>query len=282
MWAGQNFGSAGWTVAGGYVALELVGTKLYRAAAAYERLPNVRPPLLPVAAVPEAVLAAAEAAMYLLLPTILLATTLLVRPRNRSADVAAGLITAVTFFTVAFGWWSVYSEAVVAAGDDLSLLAGSDARILERYPDLAAVPPADRREVLAGKAQFDLAMGIPRGVLLGMFLSVALTVPASVALMSCAGSLVRRDPRVRVVVPLYFEMTLPGLVFCGYLFLLGQRVLLYGVTPQYPLCYAGLLVLCGLAAGAAAGRTSWPVRAALQVAWLGYYVVSNAYTCYEF
>src|SRR5262249_58327220 len=141
----------------------------------------------------DAVLTAAEGVMYLLVLGLLLAISALVRARTRGADIAAGLlsglVTAVTFFTVSFGWWSVYSWAVVPASADLTLLAGSDDLLLSRYPDLATVPKAQRRVVLLDKAQFDQAIRIPQGILLGMVLAVGLTVPVSMALVCFAEAL---------------------------------------------------------------------------------------------
>jgi hypothetical protein len=294
-WARQNFGSAGWTVVGGaacglavgaYNLVDLVGNKLCALGAAYESLPSLARPLLAACPIPDVVQTAAEAAMYLLLPGLLLATSALVRPRCRSADVAAGLmtglVTAVTFFTVSFGWWSVYSWAVVPALDDLTLFARSDDLLLRRYPDLANVPEAERHAVLLGKAQFDLAVRIPQGILVGMVLAGCLTVPASMALVCCAGSLLRRYGRLGIVTPLYLERAVPGAIFCGYLFLLIQRALLYQMPPQHPACYLLLLTLCGLTVAGAARRWPWTVRVSLQAAWLTHYGISNYWVCYEF
>jgi hypothetical protein len=224
------------------------------------------------------VLTAAEGVMYLLVLGLLLATRALVRARTRGADIAAGLmtglVTAVTFFTVSFGWWSVYSRAVVPASADLRLLAGSDDVLLSRYPDLATVPEAERRAALLDKAQFDQAIRIPQGILLGMVLAVGLTVPVSVALVCFAGALLRRYGRLRMVVPLYLERAVPGVIFCGYLFLLVPRALLYRIPPQHSVCY--------LAVAAASRRWPWAIRLALQVAWFGHYAVTNYWVWYEF
>ena len=295
VWARQNFGSAGWTVAGGaacglvmggYNLLELLGTKLHRLGAAYESLPGLPRPWLAACPIPDPVLTAAEGVMYLLVLGLLLALSALVRARTRGADIAAGLmtglVTAVTFFTVSFGWWSVYSSAVVPAAEDLSLLAGSDDLLLSRYPDLATVPEAERRAVLLDKAQFDQAIRIPQGILLGMVLAVGLTVPVSVALVCFAGALLRRYGRLRLVVPLYLERAVPGVIFCGYLFLLVQRALLYRTPPQHPVCYLLLLAWCGLAVAAASRRWPWAIRLGLQVAWFGHYAVTNYWVWYEF
>ena len=295
VWARQSFGSAGWTVAGGaacglvmggYNLLELLGTKLHRLGAAYESLPGLPRPWLAACPIPDPVLTAAEGVMYLLLLGLLLAISALVRARTRGADIAAGLmtglVTAVTFFTVSFGWWSVYSWAVVPASADLTLLAGSDDVLLSRYPDLATVPEAERRAVLLDKAQFDQAIRIPQGILLGMVLAVGLTVPVSVALVCFAGALLRRYGRLRMVVPLYLERAVPGVIFCGYLFLLVQRALLYRTPPQHPVCYLLLLAWCGLAVAAASRRWPWAIRLALQVAWFGHYAVTNYWVWYEY
>jgi hypothetical protein len=295
VWARQNFGSAGWTVAGGaacglvmgaYNLLELLGTKLHRLGSAYDSLPGLPRPWLVARPIPDFVLTMAEGVMYLLLLALMLAISALVRARTRGADIAAGLITglvmAVTFFTVAFGWWSVYSRAVVPAFEDLTLLTGSDDLLLSRYPAFATVPQAERRTVLLEKAQFDQAIRIPQGIVLGMVLAVGLTVPATVALSCCAGALLRRYGRLRTVVPLYLEQAVPGVIFCGYLFLLVQRALLYQAPPQHPFCYLLLLAWCGMAVTAAV--RSWPpaIRVALQVAWLAHYAVTNYWVWYEF
>ena len=295
VWARQNFGSAGWAVVGGaacglvvgsYNLLELLGTKLHRLGAAYDRLAELPRPWLAARQISDPVLTVAEGVMYLLLIGLLLATSALVRARNRGADIAAGLltgmVTAVTFFTASFGWWSVYSWALVPASNDLRLLAGPDELLLSRYPALATVPAAERRTVLLDKAEFDQAIHIPQGIVLGMVLAVGLTVPVSVALVCYAGGLLRRYGRLTTVVPLYLERAVPGTIFCGYLFLLVQRALLYHTPPQQPVCYLLLLTWCGLAVAAAGWRWPWAIRVALQFAWLAHYAVTNYWVWYEF
>ena len=85
-----------------------------------------------------------------------------------------------------------------------------------------------------------------------------------------------------MVVPLYLERAVPGVIFCGYLFLLVQRALLYRTPPQHPVCYLLLLAWCGLAVAAASRHWPWAIRLALQVAWFGHYAVTNYWVWYEF
>ena len=81
---------------------------------------------------------------------------------------------------------------------------------------------------------------------------------------------------------MYLERAVPGVIFCGYLFLLVQRALLYRTPPQHPVCYLLLRAWCGLAVAAASRRWSWAIRLALRVAWFGHYAVANYRVWYGF
>jgi serine/threonine protein kinase len=294
-WAGQNFGSAGWAVPGGaavggavglFTMVELLGTKLYTAAAVYDRLPSEPRPRLAFSQIDRDLLNLFELAMYLLIPGLVLATAALVRPRNRSADVAAGLVTglvaALGFFAVGLGWCTVYLKAVRPEADDLKLLAGPAEELTRRYPDLAPLPLDERRQVVADKAYYDAAIRVPVGVLLGVFLSFAIAVPMCTALLCLAAGLLRQHHRIRSVALLYFEVTFPAVIFAGYFYLVAQRRVLMGMGPQHPGAYAILLGLTGCAVWTALAKWPAPVRVAAQVSWFGFYVVTNSRTLYEF
>ena len=81
---------------------------------------------------------------------------------------------------------------------------------------------------------------------------------------------------------MYLERAVPGVIFCGYLFLLVQRALLHRTPPQHPVCYLLLLAWCGLAVAAASRRWPWAIRLALQVAWFGHYAVTNYWVWNEY
>src|SRR5262249_9079534 len=108
----------------------------------------------------------------------------LVRPKNRSAEVATGiitgLITAVTAFVSGTGWWGVCQTTAVRMHDDLAQVsdaafAAGDGRaeavgqLLQRYPELRTVRPEDRGDVFHRKLRVDLIAGIPQGLALGLF-----------------------------------------------------------------------------------------------------------------
>ena len=75
---------------------------------------------------------------------------LLIRPKNRAADVAAGAITglvaAITAFALSFGWFGVVLMTVDPIDEDLRLVSRAAwdehaaERLLDRYPDLRDVP----------------------------------------------------------------------------------------------------------------------------------------------
>jgi tRNA A-37 threonylcarbamoyl transferase component Bud32 len=293
-WARQHFGSAGWTLAGGVacgavaganVLIDMFGRKVPEARAKFAQLIHGGP--APGSArVPDLLLAVVEGVMFLLVPAILFATAVLVRPRSRSADLAAGLLTgviaAVSFFTISYAWWAAYSVAVRPAVDDLALLAEPGQEALAGHPAVGHLPPGERRPALAAKIHNDLLLRLPWAVISGMILAVTLTVPIGVVLVGTAGGLIRMRGLRPVIFPLYLEIGVPTLVFAVHVFFLLNRALWYGMWPQYPAAYAGLLGLCALAVWLAArGGPKW-ARVAAQLIWIGFCVVTKYYVLYEY
>ena len=292
-WARQQFGSAWWTLVGGLacgvvaagtVLTDMFGRKVPEARAKFDRLTGAADAAAD--RVPDMLLAATEGVMFLRIPAILFATAALVRPRNRAADLAAGLLTgivaAVAFFTFAYAWWATYSVAVRPAVDDMAALADPAADALAGHPAVADRPPAERRAALAAKMHNDLLMRLPWAVFSGMILAVGLTVPIAVVLVGAAGGLLRARGLRPVVAPLYLEVAVPTVVFAVHAFFLLNRALWYGMCPQYPAAYAGLLGLCGLAIYLAARHSPGWTRAAAQVGWIAFCVVTKYYVLYEY
>ncbi|QEL14098.1 serine/threonine-protein kinase [Limnoglobus roseus] len=293
-WTRQHFGSAGWTVAGGVLSgaagganvfLDMFGRKVPEARAKFERLTGAAPDG-GGDSVSFMFLNVAEGLTSLLVPAILLATAILVRPRSRSADLAAGvltgLISAVTFFTVSYAWWGTYSVAVRPVVDDMALLAEPDAGALATHPALAGLPADKRRAFLAAKIHNDLLMHLPWAIVTGMVLAVTLTVPIAVGLIATAGGLLRTRGLRPIILPLFLEIGVPVVVFAIHAFLLLNRALWYGMKPQYPPAYAGLLALTAFAIWVAGRGGPWWARALAQIVWIGYFVVSKSMVLYEY
>src|SRR5262249_16234052 len=147
-----------------------------------------------------------------------LVTAMLVRPKNRAADVAVGTITGfvvgATFCTLSAGGFFVVLTGVMPIQADLRLLSQAAwaermpprdqpgparergprpvDRLLKKYPDLREVPAGDRGRVFYDKVRADLIAGIPRGIWLGALFVLVGGVGICTAQVMAAGPLLRR------------------------------------------------------------------------------------------
>ncbi len=296
-WLRQNFGAAGWTVilglgAGLYLGLSfwlrIVGPRyLGRAAEAYAQLPGVAPRWL-------AMSWRSPGWLYVLISLgeitvwsgVGLAVALLVRPKTRGAEVAAGIITgvviAVIHFITSLGWEAVIQTAVVPVDAEIRLLAEAAAagqddfaarRLLEAFPGLQQVPPDQRGQVLYEKIRADLIFGIPRGIWLGVLNSFLVGVASGVGGTVAACRLLRRHGRSRAMAVLYAEMAVPATLlllrimnlFYNY-FVRGRNTL--GNDWQTVVGSVALLSLLALAVIAAWRHWHWSIRALLVPVWV--------------
>jgi serine/threonine protein kinase len=252
LWLRQNFGAGGWTVviglAGGLLLgllfwLGAVAPHLSSAARVYpQHLPGLEPPWLAItwrlppwpAPVLDLLLMVVAAAAGPL-------TVLLARPRNRPAEAATGAITggvaAVVAFAVSLGWFGVMASTVPVVLEDLTLLsraawqepasappgqgrssaAQARQRLLEKYPDLRALPPEQRGDTLDRKIVTDLIVGIPRGLWPALLIPFLLAEAVGIGQTVAAGALLRGRRRGRALL-LYGEVALAGLVGVNVLF----------------------------------------------------------------
>src|SRR5262249_6117766 len=158
-------GAQSW-IRGGYFLFGATATD------AYSRLPNVDPPWLLALSHPwpQWLVFASYFATIGLVSTAGLIVGMLVRAKNRAADIGTGalarFIFGATVLITTLGWMIVVPVAVWPIQDDLDLLAEAawaapiqnrvsdkpvaqvreraEARLLEKYPDMRAVPPAER------------------------------------------------------------------------------------------------------------------------------------------
>jgi eukaryotic-like serine/threonine-protein kinase len=301
LWLRQNFGAAGWTVVVGLTWGLLTGAVIWLvriypilrpSAGAYAYLPHLTPsPLafrwaipvwLQVAVFVPALLAACGMGLF---------TALLVRPRSRAADVAAGLVAgllgAITAFTVTGGWVAVMAWSVLPADEDLALLARSawpveaagrqrpSDRLLEKYPDLRELPPGRRSAVLYHKLRSDLLTGIPAGMWLGMLACLGLGAAVGVSQTLAAGRAVRRHGASLAAVPPYLEVAFPATILIALLSRVAWHLYIGWFTGQ-----VWFLLVFGCMALAIVGAVRgwhWSVRVGLQLGWFaaGWLVAGN-------
>jgi hypothetical protein len=251
-WLRQNFGAAGWAVPVG-LAYGLVATllfwmaclafQLYRWGQVYPRaFPSLPlPPLVPAAPTTIPFYVVVYVGVTLAGCTAGLVTAGLIRPRNRMADVAVGLVTggisAVTLFALSAGWWFVFYEAERPVIRDLYLLsrtawvaegtppagtppapaAGAAAltaaeaarELLAKYPDLGAVPPAERGACLEEKILIDVLARIPFGLAWGLAYAVGLCGTFTLTSSLLGGREWRRCGGVRAALLPYLEVAVP-------------------------------------------------------------------------
>jgi hypothetical protein len=299
-WLRHNFGAAGWIVVIGLLCGVLSGILgwsragnviLGPAADVYGLLPHVHPPwLLAVTwAAPSWVQAVFYYGSLVLFCTAGLLIGLLVRPKNRAADIAAGSLTGfvcgATLLTLS-GWPLIISLiAVGGVEQDLKALSeaaftepaadgaqpGPAERLLKKYPDLREVPPAKRGRVFYLKVRADLIAGIPLGIWLGALGGLTMEMLIYTIMVMAAGPLVRKHgARPGVLLP-YFERAFPTITLialsAGYFvadFLLRHMV---NIAPLR-VWYLSLLALLALAVVSTLRRWPWPVRLMLHSSWL--------------
>ncbi len=307
LWLRQSFGAAGWTVPIGLLCgllmsallwLEVLSPALRKLAGSYRTVTGHTSAWLAVAGgKPSASLANAVGLVALLvLGAQGLLTARLVRPLNRQADVAAGLITglisAVTLFTLSLGWMAVIAKTLMGTDvkDDLWDLSraalvesepageappapeppgpGARDRLLEKYPRLRDLSPRERARALHEKIDFELATSVPVGIWFGMLAALGFCVPVSVAGTVAAGASLRRDRRAWRAVPAYLELVLPVAIFCTCAFIL-LVVPVLGMRLNLPVWYFVLVMaMTALAIVGVRRRWHWALRLALHCGWL--------------
>jgi hypothetical protein len=301
-WLRQNFGGAGWMVVLGLLFGLLIGAESWcvwvqpligsGAAEAYRSLPSLDPPRLAISwPMPLGLRSAIFWATVGVGSTAGLVTALLVRPKNRAADVAAGTITGfvagATSFTLSAGWFCVILTAVTPNQSDLEQLSeaawapsapdgdlpapvGNDQvraldQLLERYPDLREVPAEQRGQVFYHKIRGDLVAGIPPGLWLGALFVLVVGVLTSTAQVTAAGPLLRRQgTRWTVTLP-YLERALPVTVLIGLVFV---APFWYAIHIPFPILYLPVFGLLLVALTSTLRSWPWPLRLLTHAGWV--------------
>jgi hypothetical protein len=161
LWLRQSFGAAGWTMPVGLLSglllsavvwLLAINPAVSSLAGSYRTLTGHSSPWLavPGRAIPTWLAGIACLLGIFVLGAQGLLTARLVRPLNRQADMAAGIITgliaAVTLFTLSFGWWAVMARTFRGTDVELDLGSLSQAAWVEGDSAAEAPPLPDRDE----------------------------------------------------------------------------------------------------------------------------------------
>jgi serine/threonine protein kinase len=308
LWLRHNFRAAGWALVVGLGCGLLVGLVLWATAItdylshsawAYDDLPSLKRPWLavtwmrpsPGVTVVLLILATMATAMAGLL------TVLLVRPKNRRADltagILAGLMQVVSFCGCGGGWTMLAGVAVPATYPDRQLLlravespaSGTSAdpgraqppassatdELLEKYPDLRQVPRDQWFRVLLAKLETDQIANLGSGILFLIFLSLAFVGPLCVGETLVAGRLLRRHGRARSAILPYCEMAVPAAFTFWYL----QSFLIwicFAPPVEGKLQFLIRTLICALAPVPAVvsvwRQWPWPLRVLLHAGWI--------------
>jgi hypothetical protein len=308
-WLRQNFGAAGWMVVIGLVFGLLAGVQTWiragdrafhsaAVADAYRLLPSLHPPWLLAVTwqIPSWVQGVIYLATLVVISTAGLIIGVSVRPKNRAADVAAGAITGFFFgatcFSVSVVSVAIILTAVMPIEEDLDLISRAAwdepaaaanppdrtrprERLLEKYPDLQAIPAPKRGPVLYQKIRADLISGFPLGVWLIALILLVGVIPVFSALVMIAGPLLRRHGVRPAVLPPYLERALPLMLMVALMGSLGAILFADDLLLRLGIRARPMLIwfppLFGFLALAFAGSLRgwpWPLRLALHAGWL--------------
>jgi serine/threonine protein kinase len=287
LWFRQNFGAAAWTIiialgTGIFNGLTtwLLGVKPYlehHAVEVYPHMPSLQRSWLLVPWEPPEWFQFFLSCGYLaLLSGSGLLIVLLVRPKNRAADIAAaaitGLVGTVTFFSASYGWANVSLTAIHPVEKDIELLSKAvwdenmTDHLLAEYPDLRQVPAEERGRVLYHKIVLDLNMGIPIGIWIGLLGSLGLGLLLMIGETLVASTLVRRRGSVRAMLLPYFELAVTSVALIAWLYSLLYKLYydLFAWDPRLLL----LFVFFVLALMSVLRSWPWFLRLVLHAGWV--------------
>jgi hypothetical protein len=288
LWLRQHTSAILWTVLIGVLASALPSLpicaqaleNLFRnMARTYEKFPSLQPPLLAFdIAVPEWLIGTGTAVGLIFLAGTGLFVVLLVRPKDAWADLGAGAATGLfagltSYLTV--GPAVVLALSVVVSLDDLWLLSqaapstkplrttatGKPAEsfqeaLVDKYPDLAVLPEAERADYLFRKIVADNVNGILVGTWRALLITLGGSIVLAAAQTAAAGFLLRRRGKVLPILFPYLELSGVGAALTA-----GLLEPMMGTMGNLLLLVAGLLAAPVVVIGVLYWR--WPFRLVL-------------------
>ncbi len=256
----------------------------------YQSLPSLSAPWWSIDwRVPQAVHTVIYVLVFLVTGTAGLVSLRAVRPQNRFAEVAAGLITGTTaafvLFTLGAAWYFIMYMTWRPAGTDLKLLPQSAAArataqstgqplspdadpLLQAYPDLRSFPEPRQTELLIMKFYSDCYARVPLAILAALAASLIVSQGVCLSGVLAASRAVRLYGWSRRTLVSFASLAIPAAFLCGLVF---ERILLVatGRSP-YHLLAMDLAVMGSMACAILAQLRSWPRTAVgvLQLVWV--------------
>ena len=230
-----------------------------------------------------------------------LMAVLLARPRNAAGDVAAGLtagvVTGVSAMCSGVGWALIYGTSIsntlegfesrvvsevglkeVRSGEEFVVhnyfdemgrpahLEVSPGWQYSRYPGLRQQSLPAQAALLRRMVTAELMVGVQIGIWYCL-IAVGAIVLIGGAEGAVAGLMLRRYGRVRSIVLAYIEAATPGVAAVYSIVVLAVN-LLTGRPSFRPETWFTALILASAATAAATGCWPWPIRRAVQAAWI--------------
>jgi hypothetical protein len=150
-------------------------------------------------------------------------------------------------------------------------------RLLEKYPDLRAVPARQRGWVFYQKVRADLIARLPLGIWAGALVLLVIGVPLYTTQVMAAGSLLRQRGACLAILLPYLERAVPPMILLSTAagFAATETILGESLRQRFNidlrslrLWYLPVLALVMLALTSALRGWPWPVRLVLHAGWL--------------
>ncbi|MEO1528475.1 MAG: serine/threonine-protein kinase [Planctomycetota bacterium] len=234
-WLRQNFGHAIWILIIGLVSGIVAGMGLWMATiqqemseirSIYDEMPSVDAPFT---------VASWNTPSWLVIPSMFAftgavmfigyLTAALARTKNRSADLAAGIVVGVisagAAFFICFGTLSIL--AMGFGNDDIELVSKASAipngetsadlrALLDDYPELEPLPRADQIQMILRKIESDTLYQARNGIAMGTISSLILFLTAGIVETLLAGPIIRSSPNLGAALAQYVFRSYPFVV----------------------------------------------------------------------
>ena len=234
-WLRKNFGNAIWILVVGIVAGVLAGWGLWVATiqreiadirSVYAEMPSVNAPLT---------LASWNTPSWAVIPSMVVFTTAvmfmgyltaaLARTKDKSADLAAGIIVGVisagAVFFICFGTLSIL--AMGFGNNDILMLSEASAvpdgemtpalqELLDDYPELIAKPRTEQIQLILRKIESDTLYQARNGIALGTLSSLLVFLTAGIIETVLAGPIIRSSPNLGSALAQYVFRSYPFVV----------------------------------------------------------------------